>query len=146
MLFKLNSVVNHIEPEIKESFLIRTIGAYATLKNKIDNLEDQSWYFKKAIDNHFESLNNLKNKFETVKNDFNQFSVDDIIEILQKKEELYQRCMRRSMPLVVKIMGSQSDKNQINYYNELLTLKSKIKNLESIDYYVDNPDEFMKLM
>jgi len=146
MAFKLNSVVNHIVPDVKDSIVIRTIGEYATLKSKIDKVEEQSWYFKKAIDKHLESLKNLRDKFETIKNDFDQCSVDGIIEIMHEKEEDYKFCVQRSMPIFVKIIGGQSVKNQIAYHNELLTLKSKIKNMESIDYYVDNPDEFMKLM
>jgi len=111
MAFKLNSVVNHIEPELKESLLIRTIGAYATLTNKVDNLELQSWYFKKAMDNHSESLKILRNKFETIKNDFNRFSVNEIIEIIHQKEEDYKFSVQRSMPIFVKIMGRISQKS-----------------------------------
>lgn len=61
MAFKINTIVNHLIPEGRESVIIRTIGKYATLKNRINNKEEQSWYFNKAIANKIENLQTLKN-------------------------------------------------------------------------------------
>lgn len=146
MAFKINTIVNHLIPEGRESVIIRTIGKYATLKNRINNKEEQSWYFNKAIANKIENLQTLKNEFEKIKNDFNSLDVDALIETIKTKEELYEICVQKSMPVFVKIWGSHSATNQIIYFSELLTLKSKTNRMESIDYYVNNPDEVMKLM
>lgn len=146
MAFKINSLVNHWVPEVKESMILRIIGEYTTLKQKLDTVETQSWYFQQSINNQKEILLGLKNKFESIKSDFNVMDVDDLIEAINEKKELYKKCTVKTMPIFAKIWGSQAATNQINYFSELLSLKSKIKRMESIDYYVDRPDEVMNFV
>jgi len=146
MAFEINSLVHHLVPEVKEFMIIRKIGKYAPLKKIIDDKEEQSWYFNKAIAKQIENLQTLKNEFEKIKNDFNSLDVDTLIETIKTKEQLYKTCMQKTMPVFVKIWGSHSATNQINYFSELLSLKSKIKRMESIDYYVDRPDEVMNFV
>ncbi len=146
MAFKINSLVHHLVPEVKESIIIRKIGKYAALKKMIDNKEEQSWYSNKAIANKIENLKTLKNEFEKIKNDFNSLNVDGLIETIKSKDELYKTCVQKTMPVFVKIWSSHSATNQIIYFSELLSLKSKINRMESIDYYVDRPDEVMNFV
>jgi hypothetical protein len=142
-----NKFVQFISPEMSDSIVFMTVVQYATLKQKIDDPAEQSWYFKKGIESQLKRIKKLNTEFELIREFYNQTDVDTLIQLLkEEKEQLEIILNNKTMSRMIRSILINSKNNSINYYHQLLALKSKIDVLQSIDYYAENPKEFEKLM
>ena len=125
-----------------ESSFIRIIIEYSSLKQKIENSENQSWYFKQGIDSSKERLIALTKEFEEIRKTFNENSIDELIERINENLK-YKSGYERNGMNTIQQMHYSSIISQIVFYNELIRLKSKTELLKDIEYYLENPEEFL---
>ena len=123
--------------------LIRIIVEYSTLKQKLENPESQSWYFIKGIESSKNRLISLKNEFNEIRRIFIETTIDELIEIINENLKYKSHYEKNGMNMVQR-MHYSSIISEIEFAKELMRLKSKTDSLKEIDYYLENPEEFLK--
>lgn len=123
---------------------------YGTLLNKLENIDEQSFLFKKGLESNKKKLKSLKDDFDTIKGDVNIATLDQLIsskkEIEDKMAELY-KIINKAGGLSMNMgMALNSVKSNIKYIEELLLIKSRVEKVEDIDFYFDNQEELSKLL
>jgi len=126
-----------------KSSLIRIIVEYSTLKQKLENPENQSWYFIKGIESSKNRLISLKNEFNVIRRIFNETTIDELIEIINENLKYKSHYEKNGMNMVQR-MHYSSIISEIEFAKELIRLKSKTDSLKEIDYYIESPEEFLK--
>ena len=115
------------------------------MKQKLDDVENQSWYFKQGLESKREKLASLKKNYEDIRIVFNESTLDDFLYRINRNETVTAGFTEEGRNSVTKMC-----RNLVEGKNELLTelirLKSKTDFLEPIDHYLDNPDEFLKFI
>jgi len=117
---------------------------YARLKQKLDDPENQTWYFRKAMDSHERRLKNLGKRFERVRKSFNQTTTDMMIHRVNENNKQIHELEKERMGMNRRLMHL-SLVSENNRFNELIQLKRRTKTLQSIDYYPDRPEELLEI-
>ena len=133
-----------INPEQK-SDILRLIIDYNNLKKKLENTEDNSWYFKQALESNKTKLESLRKDYEKIRIVFNESTIDTLIEKINENLELKSIYEKKGMNTIQQ-MHYSSIISENEFYNELIRLKSKTEFLKDIDYYLENPEEFLKFI
>jgi len=142
MRINFNDIQNMIiKPQSSVSILIMDYGA---IVQKLENKEQQSWYFKQSIQSALDKKDEIKNKFEKISLIFNKTSLDDFIAQKAEIEKKQQEVLKPRMNMIKRIVYA-AYVSKINSLNELIVLKSKIEKLQPIDYYLENPEAFLKI-
>ncbi len=119
---------------------------YAILKEQMDKVEEQSWYFKSALESKQKQLKSINNSYELYRNEFNANSIDTLIEtkneLLQKLEERKNCSGSGWIFFSIKSMI----RSEIDCADEMLLLKSKVDYLYEIEFYLSNLDELSKII
>ena len=121
--------------EKKYSQLESVLFEYGALKQKLQNLDDQSWMFKKGLENHYERIIKLKKNFNKIRSDFNATSLDELIYQLNKENKELKRCEStpyRSMNIYIAIASFHS---KIVYLQLHIDIKSRTEDIREMDYY-----------
>ena len=140
MAIRINDIINIIykpEPDI-----IQIINDYGILYQKLKGPENQSWYFKQALESNKEKLIELKKSYENQRRNFNNSNIDDLIERVNEAKTVIQSYEGGGINTAthVYLAGVHSE---INYCESLIKLKKRVEKLKPIDYYVENVDEFL---
>lgn len=142
MSLDFKKIENFLILKKDESSLIRILIEYSGLKHKIENPENQSWYFKQGIESSKERLIALTKEFEEIRKTFNEASIDELIERINENLK-YKSGYERSGMNTIQQMHYSSIISENVFYNELIRLKSKTELLKDIEYYLENPEEFL---
>lgn len=147
-----------LEPkEFKRPFTIdhyvrplqKIIFDYYSLKQRLDNPDQQSWYFIQGLESSKKKLITLKNSYEDIRNEFNVTSIETYkkeLKKLKKTNENNQRYIDSGEYIgFMKGMFFTSVKSQIGLLDETLKLKLKIGKLEPIEYYQDKLDNLNEI-
>lgn len=127
-----------------QSQLIRIILDYGFIVQKLKNSESQSWYFIRGYKSNIDRLENLKKEFEEIRKQFNKLSLDDLIRKLNETQANKDFFIGRNVNTII-LMHISSLGSQIKYYKELIEIKRRVKQLKSIDFYIENSNEFLFL-
>jgi uncharacterized protein with ParB-like and HNH nuclease domain len=73
--------------EKTHSHLETIILEYGNLVQKMNNMEQQSWLFKKAVENNLIRVSSLKSEFDKIKTEVNTSGIDDLIVSLNDYKE-----------------------------------------------------------
>lgn len=130
--------------EKKDESVVRTFLDYFNLMKKFKSPKSQSWYFERGMISNLDRVSLLEKRFEKIRMEFNNSTVDSLIERLNANNEFITRFKKRGMSSIQRIYYN-SVLGQNKYIIELIRLKGKIETLEPIDYYVENSDEILLL-
>ncbi len=142
MAIKLKSIENLLVKSKNESSVENIIIEYCTLQQKVQNSENQSWYFKQGLEASKQKLTSLNNDYEEIRKLFNESSIDLFIERINENSSITSGFEGKSMG-AIQLMHYSYKLNEIEFFNELIRLKNKTGLLMSIDYYLENPEEFL---
>ena len=145
MALKFKEIENLLLNRKNESSLENIIIEYATLKQKIDNTNNQSWYFKHGLESTLEKLFFLNIEFEKIRKSFNESTIDDFIEKINENSMITTSYEGNYMG-AIKLMHYSSMIGESKFLNELIRLKSKTESLMSVDYYLEDPEEFLMFL
>lgn len=129
---------SHSQSELEKE-LLHLIEEYFPLKIKIENPEQQSWYFQHGIVSQVSHFSYIKKRFETIRKEINESSVQEIKENIKELEtemSLFERfsCIDKWHSLYM----------SIQYQNDLIDLKTEIGQLMPIEYYQERREIFGK--
>lgn len=142
MAIKLKRIENLLLKRKNESSLENIIIAYSTLKQKIENSENQSWYFKQGMESSKQRLSSSNKDYEEIRKLFNESTIDYFIERVNKNSSTISHYQGKSMG-AIQLMHYTFLIGESEFLNELIRLKSKTKLLMRIDYYLGNTEAFL---
>lgn len=142
MAIKLTSIEDLLVKSKNESSLENIIIEYSTLKQKVENSDNQSWYFQKGLEASNQRLSSLNNDYEEIRELFNESTIDDFIERINENYSITSSYEGKSMG-AIQLMYYSYKLSESRFYNELIRLKSKTGLLMPIGYYLENPEEFL---
>ena len=131
--------------EQNSSSLSRILLEYATLTQKMESPESQSWYFKKGLEANKKRILRLKKEFNNIKDIFNAATVDTLLSKIDENLEIKSHYEGRGVGMIGQ-MHYSSVVSQNKFLRELVRLKGKTNSLHDIDYYLENPEEFLIIL
>ncbi|MCZ2102211.1 MAG: hypothetical protein LC107_11805 [Chitinophagales bacterium] len=132
--------------ENKSNSVIRLILEYCKIKSKLNDVENQSWYFQKGLQSNRDRLARIIKEYKSIRRNFNKSTVDDFIEVINDcNSQIEQLLSKRGMGLIDQ-MVYHSRVSRKNFYNELIQLKSLTPTLMPIYHYYENPEALLKIM
>ena len=132
--------------EKKHSQIESILFEYGTLKQKLQNVEAQSWAFKKGLENHKRKLVTLKKEFDSIRSDFNSTSLDELIYQLNKVEENIKSFNNKSYKGMIDRLAIASFRSKIVYIELLIDIRLRTDEIKEIDYYFKNKEQMIKLL
>ncbi len=139
---KIMTLFAHISGK---SMIADLVLEYAALKQKLDNPDKQSWYFLKGLDMHKQRLIFLFDRYEGIRTFFNQSTVDDLIETVNDHQHQITELEKGWMGMLTR-MKYEYLTSEKKRFNEFIQLKSRINKLQTIDYYLDHPEELLDII
>ncbi len=130
----------------KRNILSRIVLDYGILKQKSDNPEEQSWYFNNALESNQYKMLLLKKEFDEIRKEINDLTIDDLLAYQNKAKENKERVLLKGYMNTLDQMCFSGIQSKISYYQDLIEVKSRVEEVKSIDYYVENGDELLKLL
>ena len=147
MAIKINDISTVLGLNPKTNTQLETIILeYGNLVQKMNNMEQQSWMFKKAEKNNLLKLKDLKRQFENIRKEVNDTSIDDLIELLNDKKENTKSFQNSPQLNFIGRIAVASLNSDIIYIEELLAIKSRVDEMKELDYYLENKESLIKLL
>mgnify|MGYP003627181813 CR=1 FL=1 len=147
MGINVNDIITALNLKQKEySQLESIILEYGSLIQKMNNLEQQSWFFKKAEENNYQKIKDLKNEFEKIRTNFRSSSIDDLIVALKNEKHNKISIQRKKYINTNDSIAIASLSSNITYIEELLEIKSRVVEIKEMDYYLENKEQLIKLL
>ena len=128
-----------------DSSLIRILVEYADLKQKLEVPINQSWYFKQGLESRKQRLVTIMKEYNEIRKIFNETTIDFFIEKINENLRYKTGYERNGMNTIQQMLYS-SIVSENKFFSELIRLKSKTELLMPIDYYLENPEEFLKFI
>lgn len=145
MAIDLQRIVKLLVDEKDESTLSQIVVEYLTLKQKIEDVGNHTWYFKKGLESSKKRLLTLNDKYEKIRQLFSESTLDDFVEIVNQNLASISDFEKGPMNSIKYIAYSiKLDENE--FFSELIRLKSKTDSLMPIEDYMENPDEFLMIL
>lgn len=143
MAIKGKGLIRLLAP--KEPDYIRIILEYAALQQKLDHVEDQSWYFKQGLAANRKKLSDLNARFEEIRRDFNEVSLDDLIAAKNKAAGNKRSILNRKGIGLILQVAHAATVSRIRYLDDLIELKSRVTEIKSIHYYFEHSEALFQL-
>lgn len=145
MALNSNQIGKLLVKEKSNSSLTSLMLEYADVKQKLDNADSQSWYFRQALQSAKQKLLLLSDEYESIRSFYNGVTIDCLLhDINENNIRISSYRMRRinSVQYMACVL--------LGYNNEflmkLIGLKSKAKLLMPMDYYLQNPEVFLEII
>ena len=119
---------------------------YGTLTQKLVNVEEQSFFFKKGFENHKLKSLELKKEWEIIRSDINTTSIDELVFSLNHENNQLATLNDKKNFRTNDFLHLASVKSKIAYIEELLSVKGRVKEVSEIDFYLKNKDELGSLL
>lgn len=145
MSLNFNQIENLLVKKKNESTLALIIIAYLTLKQKLEDTENHTWYFRQGIESKQGKMASLNNDFEGIRELFNGATLDFFIAEVNENNLRISRYNENDMNIIER-MGRAMLRGNVAFYSELIRLKSKTELLMPINYYLDTPEEFLMII
>jgi len=132
MTIKLNDVITVLGLNPKKYSQLETIILeYGNLLQKMNNIEQQTWFFQKAEENNLLKLKDLKNQFEQIQAAINSNTIDDLIEALNEENEKILKLNKMEMNSII-FMGLSALNSRKADIEELMEIKSSLISMVSL--------------
>ena len=110
------------------------------------NLEAQSFLFKKGLENHKKRSLELSKKWEKIRADINSLSTDGLISELNYQYNQLKIFKEKKNYSTIDFLALASLKSKIATIEEFISVKTRVKEVFEIDYYLKNEDELLILL
>jgi hypothetical protein len=147
MPIKIEDIVTILNSENnKDSVFEKLILDYASLKQKLSSPKEQSWYFEQALESNKKKLEDLKKHFEKIRNDVNSSTIDDLIASQKEALESNESYMKIRNPIFIRQIALGSVNSKLNYLQQLIQIKSRIKEVRELEYYLEDEKNLVELL
>ena len=142
----IQKILPFITGQSNSNSIARLIISILKLEEKLCDPGGQTVYFRWAIKNHSEQLSALQKKYESVRSEYNQSTLDQLISALKTEEQYLQKRIKPSFPIFIKIIVKNASDARIERLNDYIKLKSITKELPELQELRGDPDLLLKLM
>ena len=146
MALDIDKVFNLILNKKSDTYIGRIILDYLSLKQKLKNIDKQSWYFKNGLEANKKKLISLKESYDKLREDYNKVTIEDLKHNIDETKNILSERYRNRSINSIEIYLYNYLHNQISFYKELIYTKRKVDFLHPIDYYETHTDELIKLI
>jgi len=117
------------------------------LQAKLDNIDEQDFYFQKGKDNHISHLESMTMKYAEMVANVNNNSVDCLLEQVKEAEsKMNEICSRESKhPVFAKVLVQGTSISQIKYFQDLIQLKARFGTLKPLDELMQDETALMEI-
>jgi len=117
------------------------------LQAKLDNIDEQDFYFQKGKDNHISHLESMKMEYAQMVETVNKNSVDYFLEQIKESEsKMNEICSRGSTyPVFAKVLVQGTSISQIKYFQDLIQLKARFGTLKPLDELMKDENALMEI-
>ena len=143
MAIRLEQLSRLIADKDATNTLSRILVEYAVLKEKLNDIEKQSWYFRNALDSNQNKLEALKKEYEEVQSFYNNSTKADLSALISEETAKIISIREGQHSVLIKQIAHSSMTHKLKLYQDLLHLKQQIPQLMDIDYYLSHPDEML---
>lgn len=119
---------------------------YAVLTEKLAHPEKQTFYFRQALASKEKERQQLKTRFEGIRKCFYEDSVDHLLTERAYCQSRLDRIATLRFLGFMKQIERGHFSSKLRYINMVLTLKSRLKDLHPIDYYLTDSEAFLQLL
>lgn len=146
MKVQLNNILTTLNLSSKpNSQLEQVVLEYGSLVQRMSNIEQESWFFKKARENNLIKIKELKNTFSDIREAVNSASIDDLIHSKNSVDKSILKIKKMEMNSII-FIGLTSLNSRIAYIEELMEIKSRVDKMNEIDFYFENTEHLIKLL
>ena len=141
MSFPINKLIPLLVKETNPTDVISTlVRDIIVLEEKMNNAEEQSFYFQMGLGVHAHKLNALKADYKKYRGLINENSIDYFISRLNNaREKLYKvEEGNRTNPSFIHFLAKAGCKSDVTELENLIYAKSKYKTLKPLKEYLDN--------
>lgn len=148
MKIDINTLTDALtDDKLKNSEIATLMLDYGILKNKIAAPEsEQSFYFEKAEDSRLRKVEELKRRFDYIRNDVNSCDTDTLISNIETSQQRIAHLRTFTSARMIAQMGIGAAKKEIVYWQQILAVKSRVSKLEYLDFYMSHPKEMLKVL
>ncbi len=118
---------------------------YLSLKQKLKNIDKQSWYFKNGLQANRKKLISLRKSYKKLREDYNKVTINDLKQNIVDAEKLIKDRYSKRINSI-EMYHYRYLLSEISFNEELIYTKKKVEILQPIDYYETHTDELIKLI
>ena len=108
---------------VRKTKIEELVHSIKELKCKLENIDAQTWYFRKATDSKKKRLDNLLKQYNQLRNIINNKSIGEIdVKIGRSEEEIMKR---KSLYGFVAAIGTNIIKSEYYYWHTIREAKSR---------------------
>lgn len=130
---KIFSLVSSQNKQTKISYLISEI---LILQDKLSNFDNQSFYFKRAIEQNNLKLKDFLNSYNEIKEEFNNLSLENLLNEKKTIEIQLIDAKKKARGLIPNIY-LQMVKNKLTTIEDYIKMKSEFSELKNIEDYTN---------
>ncbi len=130
---KIFSLVSSQNKQTKISYLISEI---LILQDKLSNFDNQSFYFKRAIEQNNLRLKDFLNSYNEIKEEFNNLSLENLLNEKKTIEIQLIDAKKKARGLIPNIY-LQMVKNKLTTIEDYIKMKSEFSELKNIEDYTN---------
>ena len=143
MAIRLEQLSSLIAKKDATNTLSRILVEYAVLKEKLNDIEKQSWYFRNALDSNQNKLEALKKEYEEIQSFYNSSTKEDFNALITEETAKIKSIREGQHSVLIKQIAFSSMNHKLELYQGLLHIKQQIPQLMDIDQYLSHPDEML---
>ena len=142
-----NSIVPLLTKQEYSDGALGLLREIIVLQAKLDNIDEQDFYFQKGKDNHISHLESMKMEYAQMVENINNNSVDYLLEQVKESEsKMNEICSRESNhPVFAKVLVQGTSTSQIKYFQDLIQLKARFGTLKSLDELMKDENALMEI-
>jgi hypothetical protein len=140
----LQRVLSLITGQSTTNSIARLIISILKLEEKLCDPGGQSEYFRWGIQSHFKRLSALRKEYESVRSEYNQSTIDQLISALKTEEQYLQKRIKPTFLVFVKIVIKNASDARIAKLNDYIKMKSITKELPELKNDTDLLLELMR--
>jgi len=129
----------------KYSNLEQLVLNYGILTKKLNSAEQKSWYQAKGTEGTKNKISSTEAEFEKIRELFNT-PLNDLLHEKNRLTGIKQKETSKKKLNMISQIAIASVTSQLEILNDVIALKSRLENLEKLDYYFGNEHKLLKLL
>lgn len=111
-----------------------------TLQEKLNNPAQQSFYFKRGIEQQRKRFVILKDEYESLRNHINNNTLRDLQASLESQKKRFKKQKSKIQNNLIDRMYTYSLYSGVVFRENMIEAKNKYNRLFAWEYYLENPD------
>jgi len=135
-MIDINKIFSLVSSQNKQTKIAYLISEILILQDKLSNINNQSFYFKRASEQNNLKLKEFLNSYNEIKEEFNNISLEKLVDEKKAIKVELVDAKKKARGLIPNIY-LQMVKNKLNTIEDYIKMKSKFKKIKNIEDYTN---------